>query len=372
MCIVKIMKNNYYFIRLVHGSSSVNPITASTYENLQPLTSIHMRNGANSQILKFDNSYVLKRFNHPYRETKKLEYIHLKDIDETASNVNTIKYTWPKYLLLDEKNYDNRQSGREFAYQGYLMPRIHDATSLDDYFGKDTLCTRILIAYQLARSIEQLHQQGMAMGDISSNNILVTRKAHQNSLHTNIVLIDSDSFVVNTPTNELYRTLYHTDPYYCKRPNDSFTINDFQMNDAFGFAVLCFQLLMGINPFNVIDNPYHQRHQTGILHYTRKKYSEFLRLREFPLFSNSKYIYEGHQTHTLQQQFMKLPLRIQDAFNKSFTDTNYEVTPISVWVQHLETFVMRICNYYHLPRNDERLNQSVARADQIPFPKSSG
>jgi len=363
------MTTKYYTLRFTrNGTTEHQPL--NSYSRLVPLSGPHIRNGANSQIFidPNDNMHVLKQFNEPYTDTRKLELIHKLHIRSDVSNSFTSRYTWPKFLVLDEANLQNMSAGKKYSYQGYFMQRVSNAVPIDDFFGKGSLCTRMSVAYQLVKSLIELHKNNMAMGDISANNILIS----QDNAFMNVVLIDSDSFVLQTPSDELFRTLWYTDPYYCRQPNGTFTLSDYQKNDAFGFAVLCFQLFLGINPFDVINNSF--THQNPGLIQSRKKYSELLKLREFPLFCNNKYNYDGHQLDRLQQDFFKLPLRIQNAFIKSFTDKNLEVTPLSEWMNHLETMIMRICtSHNYLPKREENENRSDTRTAQIlSFPKSSG
>jgi serine/threonine protein kinase len=154
-----------------------------------------------------------------------------------------ISIAWPVDLLYNLQN----------QLAGYLMPQVYNATSILDVFNPRRRM-RILpgfnrkylhrTARNLATALVSLHESGYIVGDINESNIMVTPSAM-------VALIDTDSFQV-TAGNEVFS---------CPVGKPEYTPPELQgvafqrtlrttHHDAFGLAVLIFQLLMnGSHPF---------------------------------------------------------------------------------------------------------------------------
>jgi len=149
---------------------------------------------------------------------------------------------WPTELLLDGPG----------ACVGYLMPRIDDAVPLLDVMNPRRRA-RVLPAFDhayilrtarnLAAAIAALHDCGTVVGDLHERNVLVTRRAL-------VTVIDADSFQVTRAADDAI--VIHP----CPVGRAEYTPPELQgqafrtvvrqpSHDAFGLAVLVFQLLHG-------------------------------------------------------------------------------------------------------------------------------
>lgn len=154
-----------------------------------------------------------------------------------------VSIAWPTDLILEAG-----------AFAGYLMPRVARSTKLfkvyvpserrRTYPGWDW---RYLhrTALNLVTAIGALHAREYVVGDINQNNVFVTEQAL-------VTLVDTDSFQVRARSGWLYRCAVCT-PEYTPRELQGLpiqTVDRTLHHDAFGTAVLIFQLLMeGFHPF---------------------------------------------------------------------------------------------------------------------------
>jgi len=124
------------------------------------------------------------------------------------------------------------------------IERIHIENNLDAEAYRDTggVFRRLLILSDLAETLAKLHGQGLSFGDLSSDNIFVSksRSNHQ------VWLIDSD--------NISYLEQYQTDAYYTpgyaapeiiRRESGNNAITD-----CWSFAVIALELLAHVHPYN--------------------------------------------------------------------------------------------------------------------------
>jgi hypothetical protein len=143
--------------------------------------------------------------------------------------------------------------GEDGRFVGYLMPRIDRARLIYEYYNprsRQQICPLFHYGYllrtarNLAAAVRALHEGGYLIGDVNESNILVTSQAL-------VSLVDTDSFQV--PAEEgMFR---------CRVGKPEYTppelmgarfaeIDRGPEHDAFGLAVLIFQLLMqGTHPF---------------------------------------------------------------------------------------------------------------------------
>ena len=135
---------------------------------------------------------------------------------------------------------------------GYLMPRVeHGRVALEfSTRMRQQLCPLFHYRYlvrtdsHLATALRAVHERGYVVGDLNESNVLVTNQAL-------VALVDTDSFQVHTP-NRLFRCRVGKPEYTPPELQDArFTdIDRLPEHDAFGLAVLIFQLLMqGTHPF---------------------------------------------------------------------------------------------------------------------------
>jgi hypothetical protein len=154
-----------------------------------------------------------------------------------------VSIAWPTARLL----------GPAGGVVGYLMPRITDARLVYEFYNpKSRLQVCPLFHYRylmrtarnLAGAVRALHERGYVVGDLNEHNTLVTTQAL-------VSLVDTDSFQVPAP-DRLYRCRVGS-PFYTPPELQGATFAEVDRaphHDAFGLAVLAFQLLMqGTHPF---------------------------------------------------------------------------------------------------------------------------
>ncbi len=152
---------------------------------------------------------------------------------------------WPLELLHD-------QSGR--AVRGFLMPWIRDYHDIHILYGPKTRLREfpqasfpflIHAAANLARLFAVIHEHGHVIGDVNHGSVLVSQ-------HATTRLVDCDSFQI-AERGKYYRcnvgTPTHTPPEL--QGKSLATLTRTPNHDAFGLAVLIFQLLfLGRHPYS--------------------------------------------------------------------------------------------------------------------------
>ena len=132
------------------------------------------------------------------------------------------------------------------AFIGYLMPEITSGEPLHSFtkarFVRDHGFTNrdaLEIVTKLGAAIEEVHQHGFIIGDVSDNNFLTTLDDRHE-----IFLIDADSWGINgLPPNAFTETFVPPEAYGAHHMDLT------EKTDSFGFAVLAFNLLTRIHPF---------------------------------------------------------------------------------------------------------------------------
>ncbi|PYE93028.1 DNA-binding helix-hairpin-helix protein with protein kinase domain [Rhizobium sp. PP-F2F-G38] len=144
-----------------------------------------------------------------------------------------------------------RQNGK---FAGFTMKKAAGFKTVHDLYGPGsrrsefpTADVRFLVraAYNLAAAIASIHKSGCVVGDINHSGILVSTQAL-------VTLIDSDSFQFRD-SRRTYRSLVGVAEYTpAELQGVSFENTDRTTNhDAFGLAVLLFQLLfLGRHPYS--------------------------------------------------------------------------------------------------------------------------
>ncbi len=177
----------------------------------------------------------------------KLEWMQAHPPENPTQSLHHSSLAWPSELLYDPQ--------RRLA--GYIMPFIRGAVPVLEVFNPrrrlETLPKfdrRYLhrVARNLSAAIGAVHSVGYVIGDINESNILVTPSAL-------VTVIDTDSFQVEEVRHG--RRVMHS----CPVGKPEYTPPELQgqslvkierlpEHDAFGLAVLIFQLLMeGSHPF---------------------------------------------------------------------------------------------------------------------------
>lgn len=203
---------------------------------------------------------------------------------------------------------------------GYVMPYIENTKPIHHFFAKhdSDYRMRYTIAYNLAQCVQTIHTHGHIIGDINEQNMVVKPDA-------TVWAVDCDSM----------QLMSHNDIYRCVRTRDEYTPPELikcnvhttirtPNHDAFGLAVLIFQLLMGISPFHGIAK--HAQHTATRI--DLECLSNFI----FPHISNPYF-----QPPDYSLPFAALPSTIQTLFIKAFT-TTIRPTPF-VWKQELNSII---------------------------------
>lgn len=155
--------------------------------------------------------------------------------DPTRDRASFPALAWPQAPL-----YDARGDG---SFVGYLMPRLeteryesaqrdarerlaHDESAFDD---------RLRTALNLALTVDLVHEQGHAVGDLNHENVLVA--------DGRVTLIDCDSFHVTAGDDAHAGATTH--PRYAPPEGRGNDLAAVQRADRFGLAVHLFQFLMG-------------------------------------------------------------------------------------------------------------------------------
>lgn len=181
---------------------------------------------------------------------RKLQWMRDHPPDDPTAAQNHASLAWPMDLLYTA----------EERLAGYLMPYIEQAAPLLDVFNPRR-CALVLpefnrrylhrTARNLAAALGALHARGYVVGDLNESNILVTPRAL-------VTLIDTDSFQVRETTSNgavvhpcpVARLEYTPPELQGKSPRRAERSPE---QDAFGLAVLIYQLLMaGNHPFRAI------------------------------------------------------------------------------------------------------------------------
>jgi hypothetical protein len=142
---------------------------------------------------------------------------------------------------------------------GFLMPRLASQLPLHELFGPrrrqelfpDAHWTFLVhAALNVARAFEAMHERDIVVGDVNSNNVVIHANAKTR-------FIDCDSFQIRRD-GTLYRCTVGVPEYQPPelQSGDLATVERLPQHDAFGLAVMVFQLLfVGKHPFAGILPP---------------------------------------------------------------------------------------------------------------------
>ena len=163
--------------------------------------------------------------------------------DETRAKFNHVSIAWPEAVLYNGN-----------TFMGYIMPKIPKSDDLYDLLQPQqraqqhpTLNHRHLYrsARNFALAMAAIHRKGYVIGDVNFKNALFNDDAL-------ITVVDCDSMQVTDAQRVVHRCLVGIPEYTSPelQGQDFAKVNRSANNDAFGLAVLTFQLLMqGFHPF---------------------------------------------------------------------------------------------------------------------------
>ena len=192
---------------------------------------------------------MVAKIYHPHRLNRALE-AKLRTMVANAphdatrnSKLNHVSIAWPTDIVLDNG-----------AFVGYIMPKIPKSDNLYDLLqpqqrakqhGKLNHRHLYRTARNLAIAMDAIHQKGYVIGDVNFKNALFNDDAL-------ITIVDCDSMQVTDQRGIVHHCLVGVPEYTPPelQGKDFATTTRTPQHDAFGLAVLIFQLLMqGFHPF---------------------------------------------------------------------------------------------------------------------------
>ena len=198
-----------------------------------------------------DASSVAKIFTRPAGTAlkDKLDHMVRNPPNDVSGGSGHVSIAWPKEIL-------ESPNGQTI---GYVMPRIDEARTVFEVFNKQKRKMLglvipdgyfLAIGRNIASAVDSIHSAGYIIGDVNNENILV----HNN---TRITIIDTDSFQTYTNRHgqlRLHRCLVGRPDYTPPelQGNDFASVERNRHHDAFGLAVLIYQLVFeGNHPFRI-------------------------------------------------------------------------------------------------------------------------
>lgn len=185
------------------------------------------------------------------REATRDKILAMLDMRFTPTMNGRVFVAWPEDALFDEHG----------VFHGFVMPKISNMKSLiwatrpSDRIALWPKGYRwhysIAIAFNLSLIIEKLHESGIIIGDMNTNNILVDSSG-------NVTLIDADSFNITTKDGKLYKCVVGFPEVLpaelqgkdLTKPTSQFT----EKTDCFSLAVHIFSLLCNnCHPFGCLN-----------------------------------------------------------------------------------------------------------------------
>lgn len=153
-----------------------------------------------------------------------------------------IVIAWPLHLLYDaEKN-----------FIGYIMPKIDYCTHFtrfarpqirNNLFGNLTQKNVAIVAKNIAKLFESLHQIGCLICDSNESNYLIDSNGF-------VIMIDTDSFQIETSNGKVFNSNYFTPENSPLEYQSGEDIKFTKEGDRFILSVFIFKLLMGgCHPF---------------------------------------------------------------------------------------------------------------------------
>lgn len=240
--------------------------------------------------------------------------------------LNHVSIAWPIDVVL---------SGRNFA--GYIMPKLPKSDDLYDLLQPQQrkkqhgqLNHRHLYrtARNLALAMEAIHQKNYVIGDVNFKNALFNDDAL-------ITVVDCDSMQVTEANGTVHRCIVGMPEYTSPELQGKDFNKEIRTanHDAFGLAVLIFQLLMqGFHPFTGRAKPGTPDVEQSHVYCIQQQI--------FPYLDNQPY-----EPPKVAPSFHALPPMLQLLFTRAFTQINNRPTP-KEWAQVISMIEKRLvpCN----------------------------
>ncbi len=184
-------------------------------------------------------------------EATKNKILAMLDMHYSPYYNGRLLVAWPEDILFDKSG----------VFQGYVMPKIDNMKSLvwacrpSDRAALWPKGYRwqysVVIAFNLALTIEHMHDAGIVIGDLNTNNILINAEG-------DVTLIDAGSFNISTRTGQIYKCIVGFPEVLppelqgkdLSRPTSQFN----EKTDCFSLAVHIFTMLCNnCHPFGCLD-----------------------------------------------------------------------------------------------------------------------
>ncbi|MFM2310560.1 MAG: hypothetical protein RLY87_2682 [Chloroflexota bacterium] len=228
--------------------------------------------------------------------------------DATRKPLNHVSIAWPMEVLY---------SGKQFV--GYIMPKLKKSDDLYDLLQPQqrakqhgSLNHRHLYrtARNLAIAIDAIHRKGYVLGDVNFKNALFNDDAL-------ITIVDCDSMQVTDSAGVVHRCLVGVPEYTPAdlQGVDFSRVNRTPNHDAFGLAILIFQILMqGFHPFAGRPKPGVPDVEQAHIYCISKGI--------FPYLAGQPY-----EPPPAAPSMLCLPVLIQQQFERAFTQPHARPTP---------------------------------------------
>lgn len=188
--------------------------------------------GGEATVYKLNDKEVIKIF---------LPKVQVQHKEAKVRNLLSMKLNFPGLVAA----HDVVETGGKFV--GYVMPMIDGANPLHDFtkarFVKTEQLTNLdalQIMLAIGESIQNLHNRQIVIGDVSDNNFMASVSTPHQTF-----LIDYDSWGVNGLAPDAY-----TETFVPPESYGSSRVNLDVKTDNFGYAVLAFNVLTRLHPFN--------------------------------------------------------------------------------------------------------------------------
>jgi len=236
--------------------------------------------------------------------------------------LNHVSIAWPTDIVMN---------GRNFA--GYIMPKLPKSDDLYDLLQPQQrkkqhghLNHRHLYrtARNLALAMEAIHQKNYVIGDVNFKNALFNDDAL-------ITVVDCDSMQVTEANGTVHRCIVGMPEYTSPELQGKDFNKEIRTanHDAFGLAVLIFQLLMqGFHPFTGRAKPGTPDVEQSHVYCIRQQI--------FPYLDNQPY-----EPPRVAPSFHALPPMLQLLFTRAFTQINNRPTP-KEWAQVISMIEKRL------------------------------
>ncbi len=215
---------------------------------------VYLINGRPGSVAKLYKPEILADVNR--RNTTRDKILAMLDMNFDPYFNGNLMVAWPEDILYNNVG----------EFQGYVMPKIENMKSLIWAIrptDRDVLWPKgyrwsfsVAMAYNLAVCIEVIHRAGIIVGDLNTNNILISATG-------NVTLIDSGSFNIRSRGGRIYKCVVGFPEVLpaelqgkdLTRPENQFT----EKTDCFSLAIHIFNLLCNnCHPFGVLS--YNQAH----------------------------------------------------------------------------------------------------------------